>query len=244
MLDRADNQRLLQIENLQLSGLHYDGLSQQLRIADILLSKPYARIEINEEGSPTCSNCCCRNPPRTPGRAPPPHIVIDQIRTAQGNLRFADRSLSPEFVVDIASLDGQSRHISNTRGSAPSSPSTARWTATPPSPSGGANLLIEDPVLDVAVAFNNLELTTFTPYSSTYAGYAIDKGQLSMKLNYKLQGNRLEGTTTSPSRSCNSGRRSRASRPRICPRPRHRPAERFERRHQDEPQGEGQSGSA
>ena len=26
-----------------------------------------------------------------------------------------------------------------------------------------------------------------------------------MKLNYKLQGNRLEGTTTSPSRSCNSG---------------------------------------
>ena len=50
MLDRADNQRLLQIENLQLSGLHYDGLSQQLRIADILLSKPYARIEINEEG--------------------------------------------------------------------------------------------------------------------------------------------------------------------------------------------------
>lgn len=48
-------------------------------------------------------------------------------------------------------------------------------------------------MLDVAVAFNNLELTTFTPYSSTYAGYAIDKGQLSMKLNYKLQGNRLEG---------------------------------------------------
>ena len=48
-------------------------------------------------------------------------------------------------------------------------------------------------MLDVAVTFSNLESPTFTPYSSTYAGYAIDKGQLSMKLNYKLQGNRLEG---------------------------------------------------
>lgn len=58
---------------------------------------------------------------------------------------------------------------------------------------GGTNLLIEHPVLDVAVTFTNLELTTFSPYSTTYAGYAIDKGQLSMKLNYKLQGSKLEG---------------------------------------------------
>ncbi|WP_246878011.1 DUF748 domain-containing protein [Aeromonas sp. PrichA-15] len=112
----------------------------------------------------------------------------------KGNLRFADRSLSPEFVVDIASLDGQSRHISNTPGQRSELAFNGKVDRyAPVTIRGGANLLIEDPVLDVAVAFNNLELTTFTPYSSTYAGYAIDKGQLSMKLNYKLQGNRLEG---------------------------------------------------
>ncbi len=49
VLDRADNQRLLQIEQLQLSGLHYDGISQQVKIDDILLRKPFARIEINED---------------------------------------------------------------------------------------------------------------------------------------------------------------------------------------------------
>ncbi|WP_265437003.1 DUF748 domain-containing protein, partial [Aeromonas media] len=193
VLDRADNQRLLQIEKLQLSGLHYDGISQQLKIADILLSKPFARIEINEEGVTNVQQLLLPQP-ASKQSAPAPHILIDQVRTTQGNLRFADRSLSPEFVVDIASLAGQSRHITNVPGQRSELDFNGKVDRyAPVTIKGGANLLIEDPVLDVAVAFNNLELTTFTPYSSTYAGYAIDKGQLSMKLNYKLQGNRLEG---------------------------------------------------
>ncbi|MNH60461.1 hypothetical protein D3C73_123500 [compost metagenome] len=193
VLDRADNQRLLQIDKLQLSGLHYDGIGQQLKIADILLSKPFARIEISETGVTNVQQLLLPQP-ASKQSAPAPHILIDQVRTTQGNLRFADRSLSPEFVVDIASLEGQNRHISNTPGQRSELAFHGKVDRyAPVTIRGGANLLIDDPVLDVAVAFNNLELTTFTPYSSTYAGYAIDKGQLSMKLNYKLQGNRLEG---------------------------------------------------
>ena len=195
VLDRADNQRLLQIEHLQLSGLRYDGISQQIRIADILLRQPFARIEINEEGITNVQQLLLPQPASAkPAGGPAPRITIDQVRTEQGNLRFADRSLSPEFVVDIASLAGQSRHISNIPGQRSDLAFNGKVDRyAPVTIRGGTNLLIDDPVLDIAVAFNNLELTTFTPYSSTYAGYAIDKGQLSMKLNYKLQGNRLEG---------------------------------------------------
>ena len=46
---------------------------------------------------------------------------------------------------------------------------------------------------DIQGSAKGIELTRLTPYAARYAGYAIDKGQLSMKLNYKLQGNRLEG---------------------------------------------------
>ncbi|MGY6037169.1 DUF748 domain-containing protein [Aeromonas sp. AE23HZ002T15] len=195
VLDRADNQRLLQIGRLELTGLHYDGMSQQLKIADILLRQPFARIEISETGITNVQQLLLPQPDdKGTGSGPAPHIFIDQVRTEQGNLRFADRSLSPEFVVDIASLAGQSRHISNVPGQRSELAFNGKVDRyAPVTIRGGTNLLIEDPVLDVAVAFNNLELTTFTPYSSTYAGYAIDKGQLSMKLNYKLQGNRLEG---------------------------------------------------
>lgn len=194
LLDRADNQRLLQIERLELSGLHYDGMRQQLKIDDILLRQPFARIEISEEGITNVQQLLLPRPDNKTSQGPAPRIFIDQVRTEQGNLRFADRSLSPEFVVDIASLNGQNRHISNNPGQRSELSFNGKVDRyAPVTIRGGANLLIDDPVLDVAVAFTNLELTTFTPYSSTYAGYAIDKGQLSMKLNYKLQGKRLEG---------------------------------------------------
>lgn len=195
VLDRADNQRLLQIDRLELSGLHYDGISQQVKIGDILLRKPFARIEINEDGITNLQQLVLPQAASTePANGPLPRITIDQVRTEQGNLRFADRSLSPEFVVDIASLSGQSRHISNIPGQRSDLAFNGKVDRyAPVTIRGNTNLLIEQPVLDVAVTFSNLELTTFTPYSSTYAGYAIDKGQLSMKLNYKLQGNRLEG---------------------------------------------------
>ena len=102
----------------------------------------------------------------------------------------------------------------------------------PPSPSGGRQPAHRDPVLDVAVAFNNLELTTFTPTPAPGRRLCHRQGAASMKLNYKLQGNRLEGTNDITIKKLQLGEKVKSEQARICPRPRHRPAERFERRHQ------------
>ena len=68
-------------------------------------------------------------------------------------------------------------------------------------------------MLDVAWPSTIWELTTFTPYSNTYAGYAID-GAASMKLNYQNLGNRLEGDNDITIKKLrNSGRRSEPCRP-------------------------------
>ncbi|HDO1318422.1 DUF748 domain-containing protein [Aeromonas veronii] len=201
VVDRADNQRLLEFNTLALTGLTYDGISQQMRIKDIALNKPFARIEINEDGTTNLQQlllpqpAATNSPHATAGsKTPDFRFTIDQLRTEQGTLRFADRSLSQDFVADIASLGGQSRHISNIPGQRSDLAFNGKVDRyAPVTIRGGTNLLVANPILDIAVAFHNLELTTFTPYSGTYAGYAIDKGQLSMKLHYKLEGNRLEG---------------------------------------------------
>ncbi|WP_421282779.1 DUF748 domain-containing protein [Aeromonas veronii] len=201
VVDRADNQRLLEFNTLALTGLTYDGISQQMRIKDIALNKPFARIEINEDGTTNLQQLLLPQPAATNSthatagsKAPDFRFTIDQLRTEQGNLRFADRSLSQDFVADIASLGGQSRHISNIPGQRSDLAFNGKVDRyAPVTIHGGTNLLVANPILNIAVAFHNLELTTFTPYSGTYAGYAIDKGQLSMKLHYKLEGNRLEG---------------------------------------------------
>ncbi|WP_429207361.1 DUF748 domain-containing protein [Aeromonas veronii] len=201
VVDRVDNQRLLEFNTLALTGLTYDGISQQMRIKEIALNKPFARIEINEDGTTNLQQLLLPQPAATNSthatagsKAPDFRFTIDQLRTEQGNLRFADRSLSQDFVADIASLGGQSRHISNIPGQRSDLAFNGKVDRyAPVTIRGGTNLLVANPILDIAVAFHNLELTTFTPYSGTYAGYAIDKGQLSMKLHYKLEGNRLEG---------------------------------------------------
>ncbi|MFM5447536.1 DUF748 domain-containing protein [Aeromonas veronii] len=201
VVDRADNQRLLEFNTLALTGLTYDGISQQMRIKDIALNKPFARIEINEDGTTNLQQLLLPQPAAAKStqaaagsKTPDFRFTIDQLRTEQGNLRFADRSLSQDFVADIASLGGQSRHISNIPGQHSDLAFNGKVDRyAPVTIRGGTNLLVANPILDIAVAFHNLELTTFTPYSGTYAGYAIDKGQLSMKLHYKLEGNRLEG---------------------------------------------------
>ena len=201
VVDRADNQRLLEFNTLALTGLTYDGISQQMRIKEIALNKPFARIEIHEDGTTNLQQLLLLQPAATKhtqtsagSKGPDFRFTIDQLRTEQGNLRFADRSLSQDFVADIASLGGQSRHISNIPGQRSDLAFNGKVDRyAPVTIRGGTNLLVANPLLDIAVAFHNLELTTFTPYSGTYAGYAIDKGQLSMKLHYKLEGNRLEG---------------------------------------------------
>ncbi|MGL5320208.1 MAG: DUF748 domain-containing protein, partial [Aeromonas veronii] len=190
-----------EFNTLALTGLTYDGISQQMRIKDIALNKPFARIEINEDGTTNLQQLLLPQPAaaksieaKAGSKAPDFRFTIDQLRTEQANLRFADRSLSQDFVADITSLSGQSRHISNIPGQRSDLAFNGKVDRyAPVTIRGGTNLLVANPILDIAVAFHNLELTTFTPYSGTYAGYAIDKGQLSMKLHYKLEGNRLEG---------------------------------------------------
>ncbi len=43
------------------------------------------------------------------------------------------------------------------------------------------------------MVFKSVELTTVNPYSGTYAGHYIDKGQLTLALNYQLENNQLKG---------------------------------------------------
>jgi hypothetical protein len=47
--------------------------------------------------------------------------------------------------------------------------------------------------VDIAFSFKNMELTTLTPYSGKFAGYAIEKGKMSVDLTYKLEGEHLVG---------------------------------------------------
>jgi hypothetical protein len=51
----------------------------------------------------------------------------------------------------------------------------------------------EKPFIDLGLSFDGVDLVRLTPYSGTYAGYAIDRGILNLDLHYALDDNRLNG---------------------------------------------------
>jgi hypothetical protein len=58
---------------------------------------------------------------------------------------------------------------------------------------GTARPFGEQPALDMGLSFEGIDLVRLTPYSGTYAGYAIERGLLNLDLKYALENNRLQG---------------------------------------------------
>jgi len=58
---------------------------------------------------------------------------------------------------------------------------------------GRLDLFKPTALLDIKVAFNNVEMTRLTPYSATFAGRRIDSGKLTLNLEYKIENRQLTG---------------------------------------------------
>ena len=47
--------------------------------------------------------------------------------------------------------------------------------------------------IDLHLTFDSVDMAALSPYTGTYAGYAIDRGLLDLDLQYKLANNQLDG---------------------------------------------------
>jgi hypothetical protein len=57
---------------------------------------------------------------------------------------------------------------------------------------GDVNYLAAESFTDVTARFENIDLSTFNPYSGKFAGYIIDKGKLSVLTHYRVENRRLD----------------------------------------------------
>jgi hypothetical protein len=121
-------------------------------------------------------------------------ISIPQILVSDSAIDFMDESLPIQFRTVIGDLNGEVLGISNAPGAQTQvdmagsvdgyAPVTLKGTAAP---------LDEPPAIDLALNFTGVDLALLTPYSANYAGYAIERGLLTLKLQYALKDQRLAG---------------------------------------------------
>ncbi|MBB1267993.1 DUF748 domain-containing protein [Shewanella sp. SR44-3] len=124
----------------------------------------------------------------------PLSFEIKRIAFDKSSAFFADNSLNPSFSSGIEELTGEIINLSTKTDSRATILLNGKIDKYAPVVLKGAvNPFVDKPFLDIDLSFKQVELTSVNPYSGTYAGYYVDKGKLSLDLNYQLKNNQLQG---------------------------------------------------
>ncbi|WP_308304377.1 DUF748 domain-containing protein [Shewanella sp. GutDb-MelDb] len=216
--DTVQKKTLLKWKSVDINQFGFDKAANSIEIDHIALKQPYGRIIIAEDKSTnfgelmvsnnnqvaasdeskeaqaeqkTSAPITSTNSDETPTAMA---ISINKISIEDGSTFFADSSLTPNFAASIEQLNGEITKLSSSSEQAASVDIKGKIDRyAPVTLKGDINPLLEQPFLDLALGFKHVELTSVNPYSGTYAGYYIDKGQLSLDLNYRLENNQLVG---------------------------------------------------
>ncbi|MBL4830910.1 MAG: DUF748 domain-containing protein [Aliivibrio sp.] len=194
--DNVLNKSLVKWQKLTVDKFNFNLAKSTLALNTVTIDQPYATVIVAENKETNISQLMIEQPesessdPNTPFQ-----VTINRIEFDGGAAFFADNSLTPNFSTSIESLEGAVTHISSVPGTkavVDVKGNIDRYA--PVSITGEINPLIEQPFVDLNLNFKSVELTSVNPYSGTYAGYYIDKGQLSVTLNYLLEHNQLTGS--------------------------------------------------
>ncbi|MCU0974908.1 MAG: DUF748 domain-containing protein [Steroidobacteraceae bacterium] len=127
--------------------------------------------------------------PAAPGMA----MRIGRVRIVDGATHFADFTVEPNFAVAAQQLGGTITGLSSdpaARAKVDIAGKVDRYA--PVNVTGEVNYLAAESFTDLTARFDNIDLSTFNPYSGKFAGYIIDKGKLSVLTHYRVENRRLD----------------------------------------------------
>ena len=120
-------------------------------------------------------------------------IQIGKITLQGGNVRFSDNFIKPNYTANLKQVGGRITGLSSEAGSVASLELRGSYdNVAPLNITAKINPLSAKPYLDLQAEMKGIELTSFSSYSGKYAGYAIEKGKLSLFVNYKIENSQLE----------------------------------------------------
>jgi uncharacterized protein involved in outer membrane biogenesis len=199
-------------ESLSLKGVKFamkPSAKPRLDIGQVELDELFARVLVTEQGrlnlqdiggndaaaappdaasAPASAAVAAASAPATASSAPLPiDIAIGGIKLVDARVDYADHFVKPNYSAALTELNGSLGAFSTlTRDMAPlqlhgRAEGTALLDIT-----GQVNPLARPLALDIQAKATDLELAPLSPYAGKYAGYAIERGKLSMDVAYKI----------------------------------------------------------
>jgi hypothetical protein len=128
-------------------------------------------------------------PPQKAGKL----IKIEAVTFQGGTINFTDRHIEPDYSSSFFEVGGKISGLSSEENKF--ADVDLRGTLENSAPleiTGKINPLRDDLYVDLKISFRNMDLSPITPYSGRYLGYAIQKGELSLNLQYLIVKNKLD----------------------------------------------------
>ncbi|WP_018404413.1 DUF748 domain-containing protein [Marinobacter gelidimuriae] len=195
-----NGQPLLAWQTLQLAPIEYNVNPARLEIGRVTLIDLVANITRNDDGSHDITNLLTLAPAGKPTAADANEnqgfiFRIGELQLDNADVDYTDRTLKPELTTRFGQLQGNLSGLSNIP------PQQGRVSLKGKvnqvgnlDMSGSIATLGTDQQSELVLNLENLELPRLSPYSGRYLGYGIAGGKLDLKLDYQLQGTRINAS--------------------------------------------------
>jgi uncharacterized protein involved in outer membrane biogenesis len=188
-------------ETVRWEKLAIDMEKHQVELAKLSIDNYIGRIHIKEDGSINSSNVWkeevgeqAEEVKEELSEGEPWAVNLPLIRITDSEIDFMDESLPINFRTVIGELNGDIKNIS----SEPDAKTAVDIKGSvdgyaPVSLAGTAQPLRKPPAIDLELSFSGVDMSLLSPYSGTYAGYAIERGVLNLDLGYAMEDGQLNG---------------------------------------------------
>lgn len=214
-IDKTTTEDFLKWKSLALTGINVDMSPFRLTIGEVTLADFYSRLVLNPDATLNVQGIIVSEQTATPAsiqptpeaqsilatavpapapvEAAPQPIKIARVTLRGGIVDFTDRAIKPHYSAKLTRLGGNVSEFTSEEGK----PADVDMRATleglaPLEIVGKVNPLSKDLYVDLAVDFRDVDLNPMTPYAGKYAGYAIEKGKLSLGLKYLIANRKLQ----------------------------------------------------
>lgn len=210
-VDKINSADFLKWKSLYFGGIDFRLAPLAVHIGEIALSDFYSRLILNKEGRLNVADIVKKQavedkpkPDETTGAprkeelgkelapANPLPIKIAKVTVQNGTVNFTDLFVQPNYSVNLSKLGGRIGGLSSAADSVADLEIRGRYAnSAPVQILAKLNPLAAKAYLDLKADVTGVDLVGFSPYSGKYAGYAIEKGKLSLNVAYKLENNQL-----------------------------------------------------
>jgi hypothetical protein len=210
-VDRENAEDLLKWRSLHLGAVRAGYNPLFVEIGEVALADFYSRLVVNPDGTLNVQGLAesgsegagqdgaggtddVAAAPKAEGPGEPPVPVrIDRVTLQGGRIDFSDRHIGPGFSAALEDIGGSVIGLSSDESRPADVFLKGRLDGHAPLEiRGRINPLARDLYVDLKVDFRDIDLSPLTPYSGRYAGYAVEKGKLSLGLAYLIVKKKLD----------------------------------------------------